>query len=204
MSRSDRQTMLTIAWDIDDVLNNLMYTWLEEWWKPSNTDCNLDFEDLTENPPHRLLKIKKSDYLKSLDAYRLSGNYAKLQPDKNVLNWFKKYGPNYRHMALTAVPRIAASISASWVLEHFGDWIRTFHFVPSPRPEDIPTSNESTKGAYLEWLNRADIFIDDHEGNIKDVKSGKIQCVTVSRPWNSNRTSINEILEGLSLYENIG
>ena len=28
--------MLTIAWDVDDVLNNLMEAWLEEAWKPTS------------------------------------------------------------------------------------------------------------------------------------------------------------------------
>jgi hypothetical protein len=191
--------MLTIAWDIDDVLNDLMGVWFEEWWKPEHTDCVLNYKDLTENPPHQLLGVGQSDYLQSLDAFRLSGDYDRLQPNSQVLKWFEKHGPSYRHMALTAVPRIAASISASWVFRHFGDWIRTFHFVPSHRPGDIPTSYETTKADYLNWLKRIDIFIDDHANNVCDVKSTKIRCFMLSRPWNSGGMAINEILEALSL-----
>ena len=191
--------MLTIAWDVDDVLNDLMKNWLEKWWNPGNADRAFNYEDLTKNPPHQLLGVELSDYLKSLDAYRMSGYYAQLQPKKEVLSWFKKQGYHYRHMALTAVPRIAASISSSWVFEHFGEWIRTFHFVPSFRPEDVLASYESTKSAYLEWLDRADIFIDDHEGNVQGViKSKKIKCYTVSRPWSQSGISIGAILECLS------
>lgn len=199
MSLSGKQVMLTIAWDVDDVLNDLMYTWLEEWWKPKNTDCVLNYENLSENPPHRLLGVQQSDYLRSLDAFRMSGNYDRLQPNSAVLAWFKKHGDTYRHMALTAVPRVAVAKSASWVFKHFGDWIRTFHFVPSPRPEDIPTPYESSKTSYLKWLNRIDIYIDDHEGNIKDVNSTGIRTLMLSRPWNLGTMTLNEILNYLSI-----
>ena len=190
--------MLTIAWDIDDVLNNLMHTWFEEWWKPANTDCVLHYDDLTENPPHQLLELELDQYLQSLDAFRLSGHYEKMQPNPKILEWFEKHGSSYRHMALTAVPRIAASVSASWVLRHFGDWIRTFHFVPSPRPNDIPTPYESTKAHYLRWLNRINIFIDDHAGNIQAVKTMGIYGIMPARPWNSSGMKIEEILESLT------
>jgi len=191
--------MLTIAWDVDDVLNDLMRIWFEEWWKPKNPDSVLSYEDLTENPPHQLLGIEQSGYLQSLDAFRLSGSYDRLQPNSQVLKWFGKHGPSYRHIALTSVPRIAVSTSAAWVLRHFGDWIRTFHFIPSPRPEDISKSYESTKADYLKWLNRVDIFIDDHAGNIHDAKSMGIRSFLPSRPWNSGGMVIDEILESLSL-----
>ena len=190
--------MFTIAWDVDDVLNDLMGAWFEKWWKPQHSGCMLNYEDLTENPPHHILNIKLEEYFCSLDAFRLSAHYERMQPDSKVLDWFGKHGPAYRHMALTAVPRIASFVSASWVLRYFGDWIRTFHFVPSPRPEDIPTAYESTKAAYLKWLNRADIFIDDHAGNIRDAKGMGIRCIMLSRPWNSGGMKIEKILDFLT------
>ena len=190
--------MLTIAWDIDDVLNDLMRVWFEEWWKPRNVDCVLNYEDLTENPPHRLLQIAHEEYLKSLDAFRLSGSYEGMHPDREVLEWFKKNGLSFQHMALTAVPRIAAPISASWVFKHFGNWIRSFHFVPSARPGDIHTPYEKTKGDYLNWLKRVDIFIDDQRGNIQKARNLPIQYLMPSRPWNSGGKKMAEILSALN------
>ena len=45
--------MLTLAWDVDDVLNDLMQVWLEEAWLPAHPECNVTYRDLTSNPPHR-------------------------------------------------------------------------------------------------------------------------------------------------------
>jgi len=175
-----------------------MYTWFEEWWKPKHPGCILNYEDLTENPPHQLLGVALNEYLESLDTFRLSGHYEKMLPNPEILKWFGNHGAAYRHISLTAVPRIAASVSATWVMRHFGDWIRTFHFVPSPRPEDIATSYETSKAGYLKWLNRSDIFIDDHTGNVQDAKSMGIRSILLSRPWNSGGMETEVILDLLT------
>ena len=60
-------SLKTIAWDVDDVLNNLMRAWFEEKWLIDHPECNLLYEGLTENPPHRLLETNVDNYLKSLD-----------------------------------------------------------------------------------------------------------------------------------------
>jgi len=190
--------MLTIAWDVDDVLNDLTRTWLEEWWRPRHPGCMLKYEDVKKNPPHQLLGVELDEYLQSLDDFRLSGRYEQMQPNPEVLEWFKKYGSSFRHIAVTSVPRVAAPVSASWVIRHFGDWIRTFHFVPSPRPGDIPTTYESTKAGYLRWLNRVDIFIDDNTRNVHEVRSLGIRCFLVSQPWNSSTLRKEDLLCALS------
>ena len=176
-----------------------MYTWLKEWWKQKHSDCALSHKDFTTNPPHQLLGVELDEYLHSLDEFRCFGYYEQMQPNPKVLEWFQKQGFLFRHIALTAVPRVAAHISASWVIRHFGDWIRTFHFVPSARSEELPASYESTKAGYLKWLNLADIFIDDNEKNIQEVSLTGIRCFLVSRPWNSGGMKIEEILTSLTL-----
>lgn len=191
--------MLTVAWDVDDVLSETMRTWFEAWWASKNGDYRLDYEDITKNPPHNILGIERATYLQSLDEFRLSEVFQKMPPNGAVHQWFNQYGYYYRHIALTAVPRAAAAASASWVIRHFGDWIRTFHFIPSLRSGDIPTTYESTKAGYLKWFDRVDIFIDDNEKNVYEVKALGIRCFLVSQPWNSGGMKMEEILESLTL-----
>lgn len=191
--------MLTLVWDVDDVLNKFMETWLEVWWRPQHPECSLNYEDIKQNPPHQLLCVEIEEYLSSLDDFRLSGNYELMLPNLKVLDWFKTHGTSFRHFALTAVPRIAAPVSSSWTIKHFGSWIRTFHFVPSVRSQDISTSYESNKSDYIKWLDKIDIFIDDNEENVQAVKSLGIRCFLVSQPWNSGGMKISEVLESLTL-----
>ena len=193
-SQIGRKT-LTLAWDVDDVLNGLMRAWLETWWRPQHPGCMLNYEDIKKNPPHELLGVELDEYLQSLDEFRLSGRYEQMQPNPEALEWFKKHGSSFRHVAVTAVPRIAAPVSSSWVIRHFGDWIRTFHFVPSSRPGDIPTTYKSTKAGCLKWLNRVDIFIDDNMRDIHEVSSLGTRCFLVLQPWNSGGMKIEKILE---------
>lgn len=189
--------MLTIAWDVDDVLNELMRCWFEAWEGSEKGGSGLNFGDIRKNPPHRILGIEKGEYLRSLDTFRLSDAYLDMAPREEVLQWFKRHGTGFRHIALTAVPRLAVFQSAFWVMKHFGDWFRSFHFVPSPRASDIPGRFESTKADYLKWFGKADIFIDDSEDHIRDVKALGIRCFLVSRPWNSGGMNMGQILQSL-------
>ena len=71
--------MKTIVWDVDDVLNNLMQSWLETAWLPAHPACQITYRLLTENPPHHLLGISKIEYLQSLDDFRLN-RFGQLKP----------------------------------------------------------------------------------------------------------------------------
>ena len=190
--------MLTIAWDVDDVLNELMRTWLEVWWRPKHPGCILNYEDIRKNPPHPLLGVELDEYLQSLDEFRLSGRYEQMQPNPEVLEWFKKHGSSFRHIAVTSVSRIAAPVSASWVIRHFGDWIRTFHFVPSSRRGEMLPEYDTTKADYLRWLNRVDVFIEDNEHNVTGLPKTGIKYFLVSRPWNLSTFSMDDLLGTLS------
>jgi hypothetical protein len=189
--------MITIAWDVDDVLNNLMRCWFENKWSLEHPDCKVRYEELRENPPHSILSISVKAYLESLDEFRLSDHYMKMLPVKEVMEWFDLYGERFRHIALTAVPLKAAFVSAQWVLKHFGKWIRTFHFIPSNRQaENLPRYDED-KSDFLNWLGKVDIFIDDNEKNVSSVKKSGIHCVVMPRPWNSQNQAVQEILRSL-------
>lgn len=190
--------MLTLAWDVDDVLNEFMREWLKVWRRPQHPGCMLNYEDIRKNPPHQLLGVDMDEYLQSLDEFRLSGRYEQMQPNSKVLEWFKKYGSSFRHIAVTSVPRIAAAVSASWVIRHFGDWIRTFHFVFSPRRGEILPDYDITKADYLKWLNRVDILIDDNEYNVAGLTIIGVQYFLVSRPWNSSSLRMEDLLDVLS------
>lgn len=190
--------MKTIAWDIDDVLNELMRSWLEKKWVIEHSDCCKDFSQITENPPHKLLGISKQEYLASLDEFRSSDQYKNLRPIPAVKNWFLDYGKFFRHIAVTSVPIHAAYASAEWLLRNFGAWIRLFYFVPSTRRGSIVPCYDRNKKDFLNWLGKADIFIDDNEANIDGCKKLKIKAILFPRPWNSSKLSITETLERLT------
>ena len=194
--------MLTIAWDIDDVLNDFMRCWFELYKHAHQPECKVAYQDLKENPPHKILGITLEEYRNSIDEFRLSEEFEKMQPNQQVHQWFKENGRFYRHIALTAVPRHAVSVSAAWTLRHYGDWIRTFAFVPSERQrQDIPLY-DSTKADYLKRLNNVDVLIEDNELNRAELKSDKIQSLIVARPWNSSTTQIEDILSILNEIRN--
>ena len=158
----------------------------------------MDYQDLAENPPHEILGITLEKYRNSIDEFRLSKEFKKMQPNQQVHQWFKEYGQFYRHIALTAVPRIAAPESAAWVFRHFGDWIRSFAFVPSKRQGQILPVYDLTKADYLKWLNKADIFIEDNELNTAGLKQDTIRSFIVARPWNSSKTQTEDVLSILN------
>ena len=191
--------MRTIIWDVDDVLNDLMKLWFDKSWLSEYPDCHLTYESISENPPHNILSVSLKDYLDSLDKFRMkiSKGVEHLNPHHDVLEWFQQHGHKFRHVALTAVPINFASFSASWVLEHFGQWIRSFNFIPSKRTGEKSFIYDSTKADYLKWWGWADVFIDDNPTNVDAVSSIGVHAMLMPQPWNSSKMSIAESLNSI-------
>ena len=189
--------MLTIVWDVDDVLNNLMQSWFENTWLRTHPGCNLSYRDIVRNPPGRILGISKSEYLESLDSFRLSKEYSHMKPNESAMCWFFERGRLYRHIALTATPLKTASISAEWVLGHFGKWIRSFSFVPSSRKGEYSPLYDRTKGDYLSWLGKGDVLIDDNMENVEAAKKIGLRTVLMPQPWNNSRQTQAECFGSL-------
>lgn len=187
--------MKTIAWDVDDVLNDLMKCWFLRQWLKEHPDCNINrYDEITKNPPHDLLGVSIDEYLSSLDRFRLSPLYQEMGPVKEVVDWFEQHGQKYRHIALTSVPLLAVTASAQWVFRMFGKWIRTFHFVPSRRKgENIPEYDRD-KGDFLSWASKVALIVDDSPSNIASAERVGCKGVLIPRPWNGNKGSIEESL----------
>jgi 5'(3')-deoxyribonucleotidase len=186
--------MITIAWDVDDILNDLMRAWLTQKWLPAHPDCKVRFEQIIRNPPEEIIGGTKEEYQRSLDDFRLSRAYLDLPPDAQVLEWFTLYGDQARHLALTSVPVKAAHISAEWVIRNFGKWIRSFNFIPSPRTGEVNPEYDRNKADYLQWLNKADILIEDSPENIRQAEEKGIKGILVAQPWNKSSLPFKDAL----------
>lgn len=187
--------MKTIVWDVDDVLNDLMRLWLEKKWLKDNPKCTLKYEDLIKNPPHEVIGTTFEKYCQSLDSYRLTPEYLQMEPNQAVLAWFKQYGSGARHLVLTAVPLAMAHISATWVIKHFGTWIRSFNFIPSKRSDMPAPEYDKNKPEFLKWLQQADLFIEDTQKNVEGVES---KSLLVARPWNKSKDNIETVLNKIT------
>ena len=89
-----------IVWDVDDVLNRLMYCWLDNWNRGKSHP--IGYNQIDKNPPHGILGISKKDYLINLDEFRISKYNTEGLINKVLLNWFQNYGDNFIHIGCTA------------------------------------------------------------------------------------------------------
>jgi len=188
----------TIVWDIDDVLNNLTRAWFENVWLPEHADCKLTFSDLDENPPDRILCITRDQYLESLDQFRLSPKADLMEPAPFLLEWFKKNGRLYRHVALTARPRKTVLKAISWTIGHFGPWFQTFSFIPSPRKGETSLQSDTSKADFFRWLGKADFFIDDCERHIEAARALGVESFLADQPWNKHGIPLAKILDTIN------
>ncbi len=183
---------MVIIWDIDDVLNNLMDSWLTAWQQETNNYA-IKFSELTENPPHKILGIDRETYHSSLDNFRNSVKAREMKPNQALLNWFREYGSNYGHIALTARPLNTMSNQAWWIYQNFGEWTHTLAVVPSLR--DPGTRQRfKNKAEYIAWLNKGDIFVDDNAENISAVAKLGLKSFLFPQPWNKNNQSEAEFI----------
>lgn len=188
--------MLTIVWDLDDVLNDLMSAWFESW-KPAHPECALSYPQISENPPDRVLGITREQYLASLDEFRNSERARALTPNRDVLAWMKQHGAAYRHVALTARPLGCTPAAAEWLFRHFGTYIRAFGVVPSRLAAGAP-HYDVTKGDFLRWFGRADILVDDSEENLASAEKLGIRGVLYPQPWNRCSQTPEAVLASIS------
>ena len=196
MSATDHRPV--VIWDVDDVLNELMREWFEEWWLPRNASCPARYGDITGNPPHEALGISEGDYLASLDDFR-TARFAALRPRTEVLEWFAAHGDRSHHVALSAPPEPFAHLSAAWVIKNFGRWIRTFAFVPARRGRPEVADPRLAKRDYLQWLGRGDVFLDDREANVNEARGLGLTGIVVPQPWNaSSHGSLRAALDALT------
>ena len=186
--------MKTIIWDVDDVLNDLMRAWFEDY-SALNGTRHVTYDRLTSNPPHELLGISRTEYLASLDKFRLSEMAGTMKPVHEIFEWFCRYGESCHNVALTAAPLCASPVCAEWVMRNFGLWIRSFNVIPSPRPGIEAAQYHGAKSDFLGWWGKADILVDDSEENIAGAVSLGIQAVLFPRPWNRSVLTIKETLE---------
>jgi hypothetical protein len=184
--------MITIAWDIDDVLNNLTEAWLATQPYPPS------YRSLIRNPPADLVGLSLDQYLASLDIFRAT-RYAELQPNAAVLEWFRQNGDRAHHVALSAVPRAFAPVSASWTFTHFGNWIRSFTFVPSPRTHDNHPPYDTTKGQFLARCGGIDVIVEDSEANAVSAQQLGLTACLYPQPWNPAKdASVQDLLSRLT------
>lgn len=189
--------MLTIVWDVDDVLNDLMYQWFHHAWMNEHPECALGFSALSQNPPHVALGIERQEYLASMDQFRMTERALRMQPNSTILAWLTQNGHRFRHVALTARPLETAPDVAAWVIRHFGAWIRCFGVVPTRFNPAVPVYDRS-KIEFLKWLRTGDILIDDADENIEAGRSLGMKAYQVSQPWNKSTLTTAAILAHLS------
>ncbi|MGA7521613.1 MAG: hypothetical protein WBW84_03980 [Acidobacteriaceae bacterium] len=189
--------MLTLVWDVDDVLNDLMRQWFFHAWLVEHPGCTATFDRLTCNPPHAVLAVDASEYLNSMDRFRRTERALNMTPNPEVLAWFRAHGHRCRHLALTSRPLETAPDVAHWVMRHFGAWIRCFGVVPTRPGEGVPVYDRS-KGDFLAWLKRGDILIDDSTENILQAASLGLRTLQPAQPWNNSSLTIGAALQQLT------
>jgi hypothetical protein len=189
--------MLTLVWDVDDVLNDLMHSWLELSWLQEHPDCRIHYGDLRENPPDKILGVSRRQYLDSLDRFRLSQAGRDLHPNAEILRWFEEHGSRFRHIALTARPLETGAEAAAWVMKHFGSWIRCFGIVPTRALGQAPVY-DGGKGDFLRWLGKGDVLIDDSPANLQQAEAVGLHALAWPQPWNSATLSAAQTLQRIN------
>jgi hypothetical protein len=86
-------------------------------------------------------------------------------------------------------------------MRNFGNWIRSFNVLPSPRADVSHIQYDTTKADFLDWLGTSDMVIDDNPKTIAEVGRRSVPTLLWPQPWNDNRVRPAEALETLVRLE---
>ena len=184
-----------IIWDVDDVLNCLMESWLNHWNQGNNS--NIVLKDIKENPPHEILGTTKETYFTSLDEFRNSESGKYVLANSIVMNWFEGHGNKFNHAACAARPIETMPNQAWWIYYNYGQWIHTVHAAKTVR-DLMDNHHPATKADFISWMNRDILFIDDSEENVNAVSEKGTDSVLYPQPWNGSNYSEEGFIEALN------
>jgi hypothetical protein len=188
-------TITTICWDIDDVLNSLMREWLRYEQSKERVNHYMPYSDLTENPPHHLLGWSLAEYRASLDEFRIK-NDTSLAPNTEILRWMVNTGACFRHVAVTSRPIHAVPTIAQWLFRHFGACIHTFSVAPSPSRGGVESKLDFVQRNYP-----GSILVDDDPNNLLPTSPIPMEfpvlTVLYPQPWNQSQWTVSHLLQTL-------
>ena len=184
-----------IVWDADDVLNRLMFSWLDYWNTINNT--NASYSELSQNPPDSIIGISRKEYIDSLDGFRNSESGKKVLTNDIVKNWFENHGNKFKHVACTARPIETMPNQAWWIYYNYGKWIHTVHAAKTVR-DLMDNHHPATKADFISWMNKEVLFIDDSEENVNAVSETGSETMLYPQPWNSSKHSEEEFIAKLN------
>ena len=173
-----------VFWDLDDSLNNLMEAWLKRVWNKAHPQSEVDYPDLRENPPTKILGCSLSEYLNSLDHFRNSRAAKDLVPNPAILSWFRQHGSGFEHHVVTARPAETASSAAEWVFRHFGEWIAHFHRLPPQRVRPRNSNCALLKGPFIQSIGGGEVMLDDSEQQLASAEGIVKERILIPQPWN--------------------
>lgn len=173
-----------LLWDVDDVLNPLTRLCWEDELR-ARFAPELSWDMLRNNPPLPELNLSRMEYVAELDRFRqrITGT---MMPVPEVMAFFEEYGNRFRSIVVSAAPVEMMPVSAAWVLQHFGKWIQSTIFVPSPRAGvTVGSAAFADKSEAVLALNG--MLIDDAEANVEQVRRAGGKAMLFPAPWNSAR-----------------
>jgi hypothetical protein len=173
--------VLTLIWDVDDVLNDLMKQWAKA--------LRIPYAYLRSNPPHEILGMRLPEYLESLDKFRECG--VRLTPNPRIRAWLSRHGLLVRNVALSSVPTKFRNSMDLWIFENFGQWIKSFIVAPGPR--GAPDKREA-----LSWFGLDCVLIDDLSRHVETAKELGLRSELWPQPWNESALSERETLARLT------
>ena len=185
-----------LVWDVDDVLNLLMVSWLKHW--NLMNDSNFSLLDIKENPPYEILGISKEMYFANLDDFRNSEAGINVEENSTVKNWFENHGNKFNHMACTARPIHTMPNQAWWIYHNYGRWIHTVHVAGTGRNNEMDYKKIS-KADFISWIDKKVIFIDDSEENINNVSTVGAETILYPQPWNIADYSAEDFIAKLNI-----
>lgn len=189
-----------IVWDFDDVLFPLTEFWFAAWGQKIQAKITR-YDQITENPPHKMMEISLNQYLETLDQFRNSEQAQSLPLNPTIFDWLQVNGAFYNHFILTARPLHTIEVAQNWLNNNFPEPLEGFGVVPAERAGQDLTGYYRTKQDYLEGEGiKFDYFIDDNPVTIGAVsKIHRAATVLFPAPWNvawAKRRNIQALLPG--------
>lgn len=170
---------MTIAFDIDDVLAEFQYGWVE--FNNTKYGMNMKFSDINDFSYAKVMNISEEEVFKRIFEFYETEIITRLEPVTGAIEAVKKLHSDHTLFVITSRPTEIADMTKSWLDKYYVDKFKEILFTGQISRGGF--DHKTTKADLCKQYN-VDWLVEDAVVHAEHVAHEGINVALLEKPWN--------------------